>query len=444
MISDDRILEIIEELPETSYLRGYTAYGHVQSDAPTIYHLVTGLSHLAAVAPPMLHARLTIPVYPNLYILLVGESGFARKTTAILLGNEVLRHAANERLGSEPASWEALFESMGEKPSQVLEMTEFGRFLAGSSGHAATNYMAKLRTAFVDLYDNAPIDRKRASKITKEGTKIPQRMVVQNPRLSVLTACAPPFLEKYTAAEDWTGGFLGRFIVAWGKRVRKVRDPAPAYDHLLWLQSRLQGIYDDGKARAKYAYAGMAPNARERWFAWCDQLEARFDAELQPWARAAAARVPVVAIKIATLLAMDCGRLGANADEAWYLPDDLLAVAIKITEIHLESTIGVLGILANSPYERDRLTILTAIGQHPRTKREIMQRMQPKMHAKVLMSLLDSMVVGGDILRQDKGMETYYHKFSTTLEAQLLAVGSELLTGPDLLAQVPLGSQKVQ
>jgi hypothetical protein len=63
------------------------------------------------------------------------------------------------------------------------------------------------------------------------------------------------------------------------------------------------------------------------------------------------------------------------------------------------------------------------------------------MHAKVLMSLLDSMVVGGDILRQDKGLETYYHRFSTELEAQLMGGGADLLGTPDLLAQVPLGSQ---
>jgi hypothetical protein len=253
MISDEQTLAIVGRLPEWSYVRGYVAYAYQRSDAPAIYHLITALTHLAAIASPALHVRLSINIYPNLFAILVGESGFARKTTAIMLGDEILGEVARKRIGPEPGSWEALFEQLVDQPTQLIRMMEFGRFLSSSSGHASTNYMAKLRTALVDLYDCSPVDRRKAKR---------KVVRVARPRLSLLAACAPPFLERYTGVEDWTGGFLGRFMVAFGQKTREVYEAQPDPGAVAWLRSKLSGLFLSGSTRAEYPYIGMTPEAR--------------------------------------------------------------------------------------------------------------------------------------------------------------------------------------
>jgi hypothetical protein len=140
-------------------------------------------------------------------------------------------------------------------------------------------------------------------------------------------------------------------------------------------------------------------------------------------------------MKVMCLLSMDCALVpdanggayirenSALSGDAWYCELGMLDLAIDIAERHLESLVAILDQMASNDYERARVVILTALGNKARTKTQIMRRMQPKMHARQLGGILDSMILGGDIIREDAGTETYYRAAPKAL--------------PDLLGNLP-------
>ena len=62
-------------------------------------------------------------------------------------------------------------------------------------------------------------------------------------------ACSIPYLEKHTLAEDWTGGFMGRWMVLYGRRERVDPDPSGDMTDFQWL-------VDEVKKRATHGQAG--------------------------------------------------------------------------------------------------------------------------------------------------------------------------------------------
>jgi len=408
-VVDDRVvLQLIERLAPLGYLAPYVRWGLYTSDAPAAYHLGVAFSHLAAVAPTSLHSRLTVPVHANLYILIVGESAFARKTTSIKMGDEILRAVVPDRLGREPKSVEGMFKSLARRPHQVFQFKEFGRFLASSSGHAATNYMAKVRTALVDVYDGESIEEEFAKKSRK----------IIDPRLTVVAACAPPFLERYTNRADYTGGYIGRHMIIWAQRTRELSDPPVDTQGMEWLTARLSALYENGCAHQKFPYIGMSTSASEVWVNWNRRLEVRFDAGMHPDARTVCGRLPMLAMKLALLIAMDEG-LGPTGQplhgsplsgDSWWLNASHIQLGIDIAEaLHLTSTLRMLDNIASNNYERTRVSILQAVGSAPRTKQEIMQRVRPKLGLRHLTDMIDSMVFGNDLVSTVVGVVTFYH-----------------------------------
>ena len=206
------------------------------------------------------------------------------------------------------------------------------------------------RRGKVALIGNCTPQQRVKAKNAKTG---PTSIDVPDPRLSVMGGCSIPYLEKHTDLQDWTGGFLGRFLFMYGKRERVDPDPEGDDTAVPWLA---QGLAQRAAVAETGPCLGLTPEAKERWTAWFYQLDAR---PIPDFIAGAKTRIPTMARKIAMLLSWDFGR--ATSGQPWYIGDVELAWALQIVELHLYSVVCLAERIAAHPDARIRRDVLSRI-----------------------------------------------------------------------------------
>jgi len=141
--------ETLDALPESGWLRRYVGHGVKQTNAPAVYHMGIALALLGATTPLQFGASYAGTMRANNYVLLVGRSGHERKTTSLNIGVDILKEAASPLIGHYPGSPEGLVESLQKRPSQLIPMGEFGRFLSS----AQKGYFEPAKTLITDIWD---------------------------------------------------------------------------------------------------------------------------------------------------------------------------------------------------------------------------------------------------------------------------------------------------
>jgi len=338
MVTEQDVLRV---LPNDGFVRVYVEHAMKQTTSPLGYHLATALAILATTCPVdygMMYAGM---LRPNLYTLLVGRSGEDQKSTALNIGKRLLGKANSQLIGDYPGSAEGLIDSIGRQATQIIPMSEFGKFLSS----AQRGYFEPIKTALTDLWDCEPIQRAKANGVVTR---------VEEPRLNVLAACSIPYLEKHTLSEDWTGGFMGRWLILYSRRERL--DPDPTGDPT--MESFL---INELEIRASIAQAGrcmgLDSQAKELWNAWFHDLYNRKG--LATNVQGVLSRVPTLARKIALIYAWDFGI--ATTGNPWYMGLDVLFPAIQVAELHLKGLLGLFERIADNPDARLRRQVLVAI-----------------------------------------------------------------------------------
>jgi hypothetical protein len=226
------------------------------------------------------------------------------------------------------------FEFIDPEPGQMVycATTEYGTLITRRNGKV------------VILGNCGAIQRVRANnRITR----------VDNPRLSIAAACSIPYLEKHTLAEDWTGGFMGRWMVLYGQRERIDPDPVGDRTDFDWLAEQL-------RLRATMPSAGwcmgLAPAAKQMWTDWFHDVSARI---LPGNIIGIRARAPTICRKVALLYGWDFGP--AMLGDPWEMDVDVLEPAIKLVELHIQSLVDLSSIIAEHHDARMRRSVIQAI-----------------------------------------------------------------------------------
>lgn len=379
-------------LPSSGFARAYVDFARDRSDAPAAYHLPVALNLLAAALP----VEAGVPWAPdpmrgNIWGLLVGPSG-DRKTVAITIGSNVLREADASQLPDElPGSVEALGQMLHDNAKRLIIYREFGAFLS----QTIRGYAKPLREKYTELYDGQP-----STVVFRK-----QRIQIENPRVSLLCASTPAYLEAYTTPADWEGGFLARFLVIAARRERSISRPKINHEQYARMATHLRTLctqsVDVGECQ------GFDDAAAALWDDWFHTLDSFPSGERL---HGAVARAQNIALKTALLYAFDTGAAREGRGRPWYLPVDCLEPAIFLAEIHLRSIRAVNDHIAESDDMRDRQSVLRAL-QAPQagalTLGEILSRARllPRKAKEVLESLVEEQVAivrkppGGGTLR---------------------------------------------
>ena len=386
-VSEDEAANVVAGLPPDSWIARYVVHGFQQTTAPLVYHLGVGITILAPTLPIQYGMRYAGDLRGNNFCLLVGRSGEDRKSSALNVGKEILDAAAPKLIGDYPGSQEGLIDSLAKVPSQVIPISEMGKLLSS----AQRGYFEPIKTMLADAWDNLPIQRAKANNKTVR---------VPTPRLSIAAACSIPYLEKHTLSEDWTGGFMGRWMVLYGRRERVDPNPTGNKQHFKWLTDEL-------KKRALQGQAGwcmgLDSGARVLWNEWYQDVMAR---QLPHNIIGIRARAPTLARKTALIFGWDFGP--ARAGKPWRMDANLLGSAIDFTELHIQSLTDLSQVIADHPDARLRRAVLMAIESKGgvATLGEILGVM--KMRKRPVVEMLESLEEEGRI-----------KKLKTTLEGSV-------------------------
>ena len=254
---------------------------------------------------------------------------------------------------------------------------------AGETVWCVTNAYGTLVTRrqgkVVILGNCQPVDRMKANNV-----EISQ----PNPRLSLAAGVSLTFLEEHTDPHDWTGGFMGRWAVIYGRRERTVSYPkndwsaVPALAAFLLQRSQVQQV---GPC------FGLSQAAYERWDDWYHELDRRPMPEIISGAKT---RAPTIAMKAALLYAWDFG--DPLSGEPWFIQPHHLDWGFRFAELHLKSVVGLSTFMAEHADAHLRRSILETIplggvkslGQILRSS---------KMKKRTVLDVLDGLVVDGTL-----------------------------------------------
>lgn len=327
-------------IPKGGWLEAYVAHAERQTTAPLVYHLGVGASILSVACKPSFGMRYGTALRPNLYTLLVGRSGEDQKSSAIAVGKEVLSAAAPGLIGDYPGSPEGLLESLARTPTQLIPISELGKMLAS----AKQRYFEPVKALLTDLWDAQPLQRTKANnKIVRVG----------EPRLSLCAACSIPYLEAYTLEEDWEGGFLGRWMVLYGRRERV--NPFPQGDMRLF-SGLVEGFVERASSdQPPGPFVGYTPLARELWEDWFHTIMGMKSTSM---IAGVASRAPAIALKLAMIYAWDFGK--ARDGQPWQLDLPELEPAIRLATMHVVSAEELSKVIAPHPEARLRRQVLQA------------------------------------------------------------------------------------
>jgi hypothetical protein len=344
--------------------------------------LGVALSILAATCPLAYGMNYAGDLRANLYCLLIGRSGEDQKSTAVNIGRDILFAAAPLLVGDFPGSAEGLIESLARQSSQLVPVSEFGKLLAA----AQRGYFEPIKTLLTDLWDAGPIQRAKANN---------KMIRVDNPRLSVMGGCSIPYLEKHTLAEDWTGGFMGRWVVLYGQRERTDADPVG--DNTL-----RQPLIDFLQHRAITPSAGwctgLDTQAKELWRDWFEDVSNR---QLPGNIVGIRARAPTIARKIALLYGWDYGP--AIHGQPWQMTVRELEPAIKFAELHIKSLVSLSRMIAEHPDARLRRTVIDAVRESGGQASLGGLLLIMKMRKRPVSEMLDALCEEGTLVRAQTG-----------------------------------------
>jgi hypothetical protein len=379
--------EAVAAVPAQGWLRRYVGHAINQTTSPLVYHLGVGITILGTTCPLAYGMNYAGPLRANNFCLLVGRSGEDQKSTALSVGKKILDDAAAPLIGDFPGSPEGLIDSLARRPSQFIPISEFGKFLSS----AQRGYFEPTKTLLADLWDSLPTQRTKANNKT---------IRVDNPRLSIGAACSIPYLEKHTLAEDWTGGFMGRWTVLYGKRERNDPDPVGDNTHFQWLSDELR---KRATTPAAGWCVGLTTQARQRWSAWYNDVTNR---DLPDNIVGIRSRAPSMARKIALVYGWDYGP--AMAGKPWEMDLDVLEPAIAMAELHIKSLVHLSDVIAEHPDARLRRSVMLAILRFSgvATLGEILSVL--KMRKRPVTEMLDALMEEGRVTRAKTSLGIVY------------------------------------
>ena len=344
MIKDRQVDELLADMKHCYnrplFFTEYVEWASHQTCSPKIYHIASALQCLSWAIPQdhNLVQYYAGTLHNNLFTMIVGRSGDDMKSTSLGLSKRIIREL-NGFISYHPASAEGLIEMLAEQPNQLFLYSEMGKFLSQSgSGYAET-----LKTTFTDLWDCEPQSRKRAGMET---------IKVDQPYVGIHSACSLPYLEKYTKPVDWNGGFLGRFLLFYGRSERTEPDPQP------YQLERVHELCERLKKRKQKAigkYCGLDMEAKRYWADWYNELQEKCQSSKIAGTRT---RLPAIVRKLAFYFAFDAHRAQRNK---FNITEDDLMFATRIGDMHLESVEAIASLLCDDEDQKLRRKIIRSI-----------------------------------------------------------------------------------
>lgn len=157
--------------------------------------------------------------YPNVYTILVGDPGIARKSSTLDFGERLLMKIPNVPAAPTEISQAALMQALAESPD-------------GSLYIAATELEELVRKTSKEMYgfltSGFDVRRPIRSRTIGRGNE-----VVENPCINMFACTTPSWIKENMPASVIGGGFASRTIFVYEKEPRQLEI---FYEHLDWAK----------------------------------------------------------------------------------------------------------------------------------------------------------------------------------------------------------------
>lgn len=233
------------------------------SEPPTIYHNWGAYCIIAGALQRKVHLKMGFErIYPNLYVILVGNSGRTRKGVALDVAYKMLSTISTVSIAPESSSREAIILAM-KRAMRNFENPEDGTINVHCSLTAFPEELAvllgqgdiKLLANLTDWYNSKD---EWSYETVGRG-----RDALQGVCLNLFGATAPDWIQSMLPQEAVGGGFTSRVIFVVAENKRATVPEHTLTDHELMLQEKLkrdlerihqvQGMYQfDAKGKDAY------------------------------------------------------------------------------------------------------------------------------------------------------------------------------------------------
>ena len=384
-------------LEPDNFIQEFIRYGETVTDSYPDYWFASGLYCISVVVNRNAVVKLRQgPIYPNVWINILGLSSLARKSTAIDKADLTITAANIDSSCKMPDEFspEAMIEMLDRQPRAYMIKDESAGLLAVMK----KDYMRGLKDALMQLYDGKDINRElRTSRRKSDKTSFQ----VKNPYLNLMLATTPGSFAANTELLDVTSGWLPRFLHFFPNHAKErwlpLEEGVPENDLLsAGCHARLIKIkgefYDLTEPRVMH----LSSEASAYFIAWQkvrerELVEAKDDRRAQFYSRLA-----VYALKIGTLFTIgradyrDGMEISLNhMQEACRLVDEyFMPMAITVADL--------VGKAADKNQLDKIMAVLTARGGKL-TKKELMRATHFK--KKDIEEGLDALVESNEIRR---------------------------------------------
>jgi hypothetical protein len=235
------------------FLEPYMEYAEKFTDSPKVWHYRIAICILSTIVNRKVYIRQGHrKVFPNIWMLIVAKSGWFRKSTAISIGEDVLRQVDATLIMPKEFSKEKLIEEMAERPQGIFMAYEFATFM----GAISRDYNLGTQSFLTELFDcPEQYDRK-----LKEKT-----FVIRDPFINILGASTIDWLVGSIKNQDVMGGFLPRFIISSFSEKDKVLARQPIADFA--VRDRLVKVLKKmAIVQGEFKFSPEAEEYYQKWF----------------------------------------------------------------------------------------------------------------------------------------------------------------------------------
>jgi hypothetical protein len=254
------------------WLDGYLKYTE-DTESPTSYHIWAGLSLIAGALQRKVYLRWGFEtIYPNLYIVLIGPSGKARKGAALGIAKDLLMAIPGISVSPEAASPEAIILAMKRASANFTDptdnkikfhcsLTAFSEELAVFLGQANIGLLSKL-TDFYDSKDSWSYETVGRGRDSLQGLCF-----------NLLGATAPEWIQSMLPQEAVGGGFTSRVIFIVEERKGKtVPKPVFTEANRLLQDDLICDLERVSNLKGKFTFSPAAEEAYVNWYSEQDRL----------------------------------------------------------------------------------------------------------------------------------------------------------------------------
>lgn len=345
-----------------SKIQDYVAFFREYTEAPDSFLAASGLQVASVLAGPRVrfcnHSL-------NNYYLIIGPTGFGKKTTALSFASSTLDEISRLARGIRAAkprdeeqkeiqgpiraiekatnfSVEGLMgKKMGAGVSTALSLNEYRTLFTVNSRQGQQNTIPTL----TDMYDGKPISR----AVMSEGIE------VSDYTLNLIAASTKSWLSDFMTQSNVGGGFVNRHLVFQGIPSRALPSPrtmnadsykTPASIFLPLIDDKLTHWERDGRNVWEYEpiYLEWCPKAKLLWHAFYADRWAKFRRIEDEFITAIAGRESTHIQKLAGLRCF--------LDERSEVSLEDLAFGIELTFYSIQNLFALAGRSQGSAYER--------------------------------------------------------------------------------------------